>query len=530
MRTKTKVLLCGMVGLTLAVYGTACLWRSHTRERAFFSYAKSIGSPVANLNLSRGDWTRSVFLGDLWWLLNDRERAEMVSEIKIKVNVTGYTEYSKAAFIYRYDVWEGAWTHVKVFFEKAPSESPLAEFQGHLVDDVTGEPVTNFWVQMGGANAQKPGVISWSEERYGPVYRKPGMFSLQSIKRGKAWARVVADGYLPKPVTKEPFESPVRVTDLLVRLKRGGELRGIVRDHAGRVVAGARVFLGSGQRLGLTNGRPQVGFGGSAAITYAEGHFALRGVGGTEQKVVVVSADGFQILIAPKAKLGQELKITLPEPATLIVRYDIPDDAPNADFELRRKPEGMEMPAWKDAEFVLKPTVANQGKIVLSNLTPGTYDFARTRMLRVGTESRGFFSDRSNMVLQAGQTQHMDLVRPAGFPIRGKVMGLTDAKAAGAFIFVRPKEVTGDPNKMKDWLLPLFDAVTCEAGGQFSTARIEPGAYSVVAEAFEPKPDLGYTELGWRLPDYIGAAKVTVSAGTAPAPVTIKLTPLQHAK
>jgi hypothetical protein len=396
-------------------------------------------------------------------------------------------------------------------------ESPLAEFQGHVVDDETGEPVTDFRVQLGMASPQKPEEISWSQEFHGPVLRQPGFFSLQSIKKGKTWARVLADGYLPQPVTAEPVVSPVHITDLVVRLKRGGELRGIVRNHAGRAVAGARVFLATEQSLDLTDGNPGQTFRGSTAITDAEGRFTLRGVGGTEQKVVVLSADGLQIWIAPKAETGQELKITLPEPATLIVRYDIPDDAPKTQLRLQLKT--WELSSMKGVTFVQQPTVTNQGQVVLTDLAPGTYDLTRTKMLRVGTEAHGQFYGRSTVVLQAAQTQQVDFVRTTGFPVRGEVVGLTDANASGAFIYVRSAEATGDPRKLQELMLPLFDVTMCDQAG------LEPGTYTIVVEAFIPEPPSHTIDTGIRLPDYIGTAKVTVSAVTPPEPVKIDLSP-----
>ena len=54
---------------------------------------------------------------------------------------------------------------------------------------------------------------------------------------------MLAAGYLPQPVTPEPVTVPTEITNLVVRLSRGGALQGVVLDHAGQPVAGARVFL-----------------------------------------------------------------------------------------------------------------------------------------------------------------------------------------------------------------------------------------------------------------------------------------------
>jgi len=108
----------------------------------------------------------------------------------------------------------------------------------------------------------------------------------------------------------------------------------------------------------------------------------------------------------------------------------------------------------------------------------------------------------------------VDFARATGFPIRGQVVGLAKAKAPVAFIFVRPAEAAGDP---------LFDAVTSDETGHFSTARLEPGTYTVVVEVYLPESPTGIFHSGICLPNYVGTAKVTVSASTPPAPVSIEL-------
>lgn len=383
------------------------------------------------------------------------------------------------------------------------------------MDDQTSEPINDFVVQLSATNPQNPEEIYWSQEFHGPLVQRPGWFELQSFKKGKTWARVLADGYLPEPVTPDPVVSPANIADSVVRLKRGGELRGIVLDHARKPVVGARVFLTGTQRLELTDGKPNWVFKGSTATTDAEGCFALHGVGGTEQKRVVVSADSLQCWPVPELEPGQELKITLPQPATLIVRYDIPDDVPKAQLRLQL------MSSVNNVTCLQEPTVANQGQIILTNLAPGNYDFTRTKTLRVGGESHGIFYDLLTVVLRAGETQRVDFVRATGHPIQGEVSGLKDVK--GAFIYVRSAEATGHTLKMDEWKLPIFDAVTCDEAGHFSTARLAPGNYTIIVEAFGPETPSQIHNTGIRLPDYIGMAKVMVNAAAPPTPVKIEL-------
>jgi hypothetical protein len=232
------------------------------------------------------------------------------------------------------------------------------------------------------------------------------------------------------------------------------------------------------------------------------------------------------VWLAPKPEPGQELKIVLPEPATLAVRYDIPGDAEQAQLRLQLKT--WEMPEWKGIIAVLKPLVPNQGQIVLTNLTPGTYDFVREKELRIGDMGHGALCDRATVVLQGGQVQSVDCVRPAGYPVAGEITGLQDAGVTGAFIYVRPTQATGDPRNIEESRLPLYDAVTCGQDGQFQTARLAPGTYTVVAEAYRPETPEERGHTGERLPSHIGTAQVAVSADAPPAPVRIELRALQR--
>lgn len=413
---------------------------------------------------------------------------------------------------------------------RAAQTSPVY-FSGHVVDDATGEPIIDFALQFAGTFPQKPEELVWMPSYHGPVSGDiTGKFWGEQYEFGKAWARILAPGYLPQPVTPEPVVAPARRENLVVRMKRGGELRGVVLDHAGKPVAGARVYVAGTQRLDLVDGEPggmhgvsRSGwtFKGGSATTDADGRFAVPGGDGTGEKLVVAASDGQMISVAPLSGAGRELKLTLPQPGVIIVRYDIADDSPEAELHLRLVAGQLDAPAWKDFSSTLKPTVANQGQITLTNLAPGTYDFARTKTLETGDGGRGVSYERRTVVLAAGQTQRVDVVRSAGFSIHGGVTGLADTDALGAYIYVRGGEATGDVRSQ--WSVPLFDALTCDRDGQFKTARLEPGTYTVMVEAYEPEPPSRVMTTGIRLPNYAGTAKVTVAADAAPVPLKIEL-------
>jgi hypothetical protein len=210
----------------------------------------------------------------------------------------------------------------------------------------------------------------------------------------------------------------------------------------------------------------------------------------------------------------------------MIVRYDIADDLPEAKLRIGLMTQELEAHAWRYVDSILEPTVANQGQIVLTNLSPGTYDFARMKTLNSGAGGRRVPCERSTVVIEAGQTQRVDLVRSAGFPIHGTVTGLADTGAPSAYIYVRTVEATGEFRN--DWNLPLFDAMTCARDGGFQSARLEPGNYMVTVEAYAPPSALPphsrmIETTAIPVPSHLGSAKVTITADTAPAMVKIEL-------
>ena len=182
------------------------------------------------------------------------------------------------------------------------------------------------------------------------------------------------------------------------------------------------------------------------------------------------------------------------------------------------------MPLWNEVAAALSSAVANRGQIVLTNLTPGAYEFSRERTLRAGVWQT-WPCDRRTIVLEPGQTQQVNLVRQTGQRLRGEVTGLEKTQATNGCLFVRSEN---DTNVMS-WVALCFDALTFGKDGLFQTALLEPGAYTVLAEVYEPEVNTGVIRSGLRLPDYVGTAKVTITTNAAPPPVKIELHPTDTA-
>jgi hypothetical protein len=399
------------------------------------------------------------------------------------------------------------------------------EFGGLVVDHETGKPVERFGLQWGLPMTAEATEIGWGGITQSPRARKGGKFHEKlGSGRGRIFAlRILADGYLPQPVTPQPVTTPAKNTNLVVRLKRGFEVRGRIVDHTGKPVSKAIVCLGGNQVVDVVDG--ELGhFAGSKTLTDDDGRFVLQGVDKAKKHNLVVSANSPHIWRADMPELGKEAKIALPEPATLKIRYQIPGTRDKARFRLHMKT--WEIERWKGVvESVQEIEIPNGGEVVLNNLAPGTYDLARVKTIYVGGFGQGAFCGRRDVTLEPGQSVEAGCVRSVGHPITGQVVGLGGAGVNGAFLFVREAEVTGNPLNRDEWKMVTFDAQAVDVEGHFKTEHVAPGTYTLVVYAYKPEDRSGPRHSGERLPDLIGSAKVTVEADRRPEPVRIEMKP-----
>ncbi|HXR07277.1 MAG TPA: hypothetical protein VN765_08100, partial [Candidatus Acidoferrum sp.] len=429
-------------------------------------------------------------------------------------------------------------------------------FSGHVVDDETGELMTNFLMQLGVLDPRKSPETVWSD---GPMSepnfiggqwsRNPepgGFWGMESIEsEQKGWARIVASGYLKALVSPEPVAGYADVNNLTVRMKRGAELTGVVLNHSGQPAAAARVFLIDVPELAVMDGR--MGWWGTqfqngTGTTDVSGHFALRGDIKAAKGVVVVTEDSRMVWAVTNAGLANEMKITLPEPASIIVHYDIAGDEAQAQLGLRMRCGEMNHDFRNAIKLNgLLATVANHGQLVLTNLSPGAYDFWRVKGLSIGdpagstgsnpvrasNRGRSVLEEQRTIIVQAGEVRQVNLVRDTGFAVSGQVTGLEMTGAPGAYIFVRPAGETNDSRDIFRGGVRLYlDGLTCARDGNFQTQRLKPGTYCLVAEADGPTnaPPAARGTRGIQMdPGYTGAVQVTIPNEEPPAPVKIEL-------
>ncbi|HEX5397794.1 MAG TPA: hypothetical protein VFY06_01960, partial [Verrucomicrobiae bacterium] len=426
---------------------------------------------------------------------------------------------------------------LKVFTTKQPVTLPndSVRVTGQTVDDVTGLPINDCTLEFGADDPDKPGEVVWGQslpsERMEVAGNNPqdkSCFWGESFRPGKVWARVLASGYQPALLTPNPVVAPLHLTNLIVRMRHGGDFHGIVLDYQGRPVPGIRVYLADKPNFYLRNGvENSFPHNKNFSVTDASGRFSLSGGNGTKQKIVLATADGHLFQAVFGADPSQDLKVTLPQPTTLIIRYDIPDDVIEAQFILNFRSEKLNPAIWTNTSIGFDPVAENGGGVTLTNLSPGPYQLARRKMLHVGKGTRFGFLNETNLVLKSGETKVVKLACPVGQTIRGQVTGITEASAFGTYVYAY---LDHGANTSADWWkrqqpVDTVDMIACGADGLFHTARLPPGDYSLVAMAFKEPSLFSHN----RDPDFVGVAKVTITADAPTPPIQITLNPSTEA-
>jgi hypothetical protein len=317
------------------------------------------------------------------------------------------------------------------------------------------------------------------------------------------------------------------------------EFPGQVLHHSGKGLAGATVYLVSGQSLQLVNGQPGGGhwsngrlesfggFGGAKALTDKDGRFTLTGVAGDH--LVVVAGD---LVWLARLQTGKEQTIQLPQPGKVTISYDISGAA--KDGVIRLQLMTWDMPEWAGVASTERYVVCkNGGTLEVDGLAPGEYDvFRYVECGRIGMMGFTSFLDRCKLKIEAGKAARLDYVRTKGGPISGEIVGLKNAGIEGAVIKVRSEQATGGMNTSAEgeWKILNFDAVVSDADGRFTTSRIAPGTYLVTAEGYKPESPTERRSTGIRLPQLLGKVKVVVPESGEVKPIRIEAPPPPDAK
>ena len=218
----------------------------------------------------------------------------------------------------------------------------------------------------------------------------------------------------------------------MIRLKRGRIVRGRVLDSLGKPVKDASVFAVRSIGLTLAGGRAVNSFDGEedrtvrGAKTDSEGRFELAvSVAAGERRPageppasagrtpgLAVSSPALDAWPVPLPEGGAEAVIRLPSPTRVEIRYDIQGSDEEASVFLQSLMHDVE--AWKGVEIVRQIPTRNRGRVELTSLPPGRYQFAHSRMIRHGNIGRGLFLDRQFVEVASDRTTSISFVRTTG--------------------------------------------------------------------------------------------------------------------
>lgn len=406
------------------------------------------------------------------------------------------------------------------------------QVSGQVVDDATGKPVSNFSVQGGRVDKKDPAKITWGYWMQSRGSNPKGEFSTR-LRWSEGWrSRIIAGGYVSQPILTElPKDGALKITGLVIRLKRGREVSGRVLDHTGKPVKDAGVYVVNPSIGNLTGGKAvdHDGKENKKAVrvaTDADGAFTVTGIGEDAQRIAITcSALDLWIAPVPKGDAALDnLEIRLPQPGKLVVRYDIagaPDKA-----KLFMQFHTWEIDGWSGVRNDRRHPLRQHVETVLDNLPPGDYTIDRVKSLGLKNKWEEAWLDRRTVKVESGKTTVTDFVRSEGAPITGQVVGLDQGEVPEAKptrVYVRVVPAKEDRSKS-----PIFDQVGMEPGGkpmdgEFTTERVPPGQYKVRAEVFIPETEQQRRSTGIVPPGFVGEALVTVPEEGLPEPVKIQL-------
>jgi protocatechuate 3,4-dioxygenase beta subunit len=218
--------------------------------------------------------------------------------------------------------------------------------------------------------------------------------------------------------------------------------------------------------------------------------------------------------------------IKLPQPGRLVVHYDVAGG--DAQAKLLLQLYAWAGPNSRGVFNMREPMVANRGQIVLDNLPPGYYDLSRQKPDASAGARGGFRCDLRTVIIESGKTATSDFVRQHGTRVHGRIVGLKEGMFAdnmkpGALVTVGPAWASAYSWHLCKWQIGILDGLRCGPDGKFQTEPLEPGKYSVIAEAYlAPKPE-DRTDQSRRLPAFVGRAEVTVPEEGAAPQVTVEL-------
>jgi hypothetical protein len=387
-----------------------------------------------------------------------------------------------------------------------PAEKPAAKtttIRGKVLDDATGEPIGKLIIQGGKFEPADPKNVSWGYSE-GRSSARDGSFST-TIRWADGWtARILADGYIPQPVITSAPPDDKDEMEVMIRLRRGPKVRGIVLDHAGKPVKDAAVFALGPTGVNLSAGQARDSEA-EPVRTDADGRFEIL-IG--EAKSLAVSHTTFDAWPAPIPAKG-DVTIRLPEPARVDIDLAIDGADKESQIFYQLLTEGRKEFTGLRLEREVK--MANPGKLSLAALPPGRYQLCRSVMNHLGEIGMGAFLEREFFEIKAGETKSIDFVREKGARVRGKFTWPADTKLMGSVVYVRSEKAVKSPFDKHEWTT-TYAAQTAAADGTFLTERIAPGKYVLEVKAYVPLTQEQRFRTGRITPSYSAQVNIEVPA------------------
>ena len=396
--------------------------------------------------------------------------------------------------------------------DKATEEpaDKVVTINGKVLDDATGEPVPRIVIQGGLFDPAKPDEVKWgySESRSG---RRDGSFST-TINWAKGWtARVVAGGYISQPLLTSAPPADQDEIEVVIRLKRGPMVRGVVLDHQGQPVKGAEVMAVGPIAAYLPDSQDY-----DPALTDADGRFELP-VG--EAEMLAVSHATLEAWSAEIPAEGNAT-IRLPEPARVDIELDIEGADEESEIFYQLLTEGR--PEFQHVRIERNVKITNPGKLSLSALPPGRYQLCRSVMNRLAQIGKGAMLERQFFELGAGEQKSIQFVRKQGVRVRGKVALPEGTELQGTIVSIRSLLDQKDPSGNHEWPI-VYASQTTGEDGSFLTERIPPGKYLLVAEAYRTLTQEEQFRTGIILPSFVAEKTIDVPADGEPLELSIEL-------
>lgn len=305
-----------------------------------------------------------------------------------------------------------------------------------------------------------------------------GRIALEGLPVGRWHARADDDflfvhpqrGFVDVLFDLEPWPTVLTVV-------RGALVQGSVVDRRGEPVAGADVRLRfdwpSIEDPAIENRDPglfrRFDEEKLAAVTAADGRFAVRGVPSGVAYSIEAAREGFAPHVVPRLEVPASETITVPpivlgEGGALRVRASAGDASPVAGAAVRvaRLDEPEADPRWPDATEPPAGTSGADGAALVPRLRAGSYAVS---VIAPGLRP---FTRRDVEIADERTTEIAAALEP-GLTLRGVVLDATGAPLPGASVEARRSVV--------------WEKATTGADGRFAIEGLEPPAVRVVATA-----------------------------------------------